>query len=207
MNKPKKRVIVYIDGFNLYFGLRAKYGGRYLWLNLQDLAKNLLKSDQELVFTKYFTTRISSPPDKQKRQSTFIEALETLEYFQIYYGYYLLNQTKCRVCGNKSYIHSEKMTDVNIAVELLTYAFHDKFDIAMLISADSDLVPLLKSLKKLYPFKRVIVTFPPKRSSKELMNVANVTIRIDRSTLSRSLFPEQVKKPDKFILHRPPTWI
>ena len=42
-------VITYIDGFNLYFGLKSERWERYLWLNVQALAENLLKPDQSLV--------------------------------------------------------------------------------------------------------------------------------------------------------------
>ena len=37
------RVIAYIDGFNLYFGLKSQGWQRYFWLNVQSLATNLLK--------------------------------------------------------------------------------------------------------------------------------------------------------------------
>lgn len=87
VNMPRcsmSRVTAYIDGFNLYFGLRAKGWRQYYWLNVQLLALNLLKPDQRLLFTKYFTSRIKDPPDKQRRQSTFIEALETLNDFRIF---------------------------------------------------------------------------------------------------------------------------
>jgi uncharacterized LabA/DUF88 family protein len=60
------RVIAYIDGFNLYFGLKSSRWDRYLWLNVQNLAGNLLKPDQTLIHTKYFTARVSSPADKVK---------------------------------------------------------------------------------------------------------------------------------------------
>lgn len=74
--KPKKeRVVVYIDGFNLYFGIIDAGFEKYKWLNLNLLSKNLLRPDQELSGIKYFTSRISNNPDKQKRQSTYIEAL------------------------------------------------------------------------------------------------------------------------------------
>ena len=86
-----KRVIAYVDGFNLYFGLKSKGWRRYYWLNIQMLAQNLLKPNQRLLLTKYFTARITGPPDKEKRQSTYIEALETLSEFQIFYGKYQLN--------------------------------------------------------------------------------------------------------------------
>lgn len=120
------RVVGYIDGFNLYFGLKASKWHRYYWLNLQLLLANLLKANQELVFTKYFTSRVSYPPDKQKRQSIFIDALETLDNFQIFYGKYQSIPRRCKKCGFKDMVPNEKMTDVNIAVEMLTDAFQDR---------------------------------------------------------------------------------
>jgi hypothetical protein len=56
-----ERVIAYIDGFNLYFGLKSKGWRRYYWLDPRALVLNLLKPTQQLVFTKYFTARITSP--------------------------------------------------------------------------------------------------------------------------------------------------
>ena len=114
-----ERIIVYIDGFNLYFGLRTKGWMRYYWLNLGKLSHNLLKSDQKLLSTKYFTSRISGPADKVKRQGIFIEALETLKNFHIFYGHYLTNTIECRKCGDIFPKPNEKMTDVNIAVEMV----------------------------------------------------------------------------------------
>jgi len=96
------RVGAFIDGFNLYYGLRTKGWRRYYWLNLQRLAENLLKPDQHLVFTKYFTARISSTPDdphKNKRQATYLDALQTLPEFHLYFGKYFVTQQKCRRCG------------------------------------------------------------------------------------------------------------
>jgi len=119
-SQVETRVLAYIDGFNLYFGLKRSRWQRYYWLNLQLLAQHLLKADQELVFTKYFTSRISCLPDKVDRQSTFIQALETLDNFQVYYGKYLAVPRKCRRCGYKDLVQNEKMTDVNIAVEMMS---------------------------------------------------------------------------------------
>lgn len=92
-----ERVIIYIDGFNLYFGLKSKGWQRYYWLNLQKLAQNLLTKNQQLITTKYFTSRISKPPEKSRRQATYIEALETLDNFRIFYGHYLINTIECQV--------------------------------------------------------------------------------------------------------------
>ena len=56
MNTHKKTVTVYIDGFNLYHGLKSQYKNKYLWLNLLELSKKLIRSPQELVKVKYFTS-------------------------------------------------------------------------------------------------------------------------------------------------------
>lgn len=120
------RVITYIDGFNLYYGLRERRWQRYYWLNIQDLARNLLKPNQSLVTTKYFTSRVSSTaknPDKSHRQKQYIEAIETLTDVQIFYGHYLEKKVACLRCGATWATHEEKMTDVNIATELMTDGF------------------------------------------------------------------------------------
>lgn len=130
-----ERVIIYIDGFNLYFGLKSKGWQRYYWLNLQKLAQNLLTENQHLITTKYFTSRISKPPEKSRRQATYIEVLETLDNFQIFYGHYLINTIECNKCGNIIPKPNEKMTDVNIAVEMLTDAFQNKFDKALIVAS------------------------------------------------------------------------
>jgi hypothetical protein len=58
----------------------------------------------------------------------------------------------------------------------------------------------------LFPEKRVIVAFPPARHSNALKLAANATLHLDRATLAQSVFPDQVIKPDGFVLHRPTEW-
>jgi uncharacterized LabA/DUF88 family protein len=202
-----ERVVAYIDGFNLYFGLRSKGWRRYYWLNIRTLAENLLKPNQRLLLTKYFTARIAGPPDKEKRQSTYIEALETLSNFQIVYGKYQLNPRQCSQCGFEDEVPNEKMTDVNIAVEILKDAYQDAFDAALLISADSDLVPPVNAVKELFPSKRVVVASPPGRYSFGLANSASRSFVISRRNIAKSLLPEEIKKADGYVLRRPSLWI
>lgn len=201
-----KRVIAYIDGFNLYYGLRAKGWKWAYWLNLRQVALHLLKPSQTLVATKYFTSIVTAPPDKNRRQATFLEALGTLPDFSIYYGHFLADTITCRQCGHTYTTHHEKMTDVNIATELLSDAFADCFDVALLISADSDLVGPIQRVRSLFPNKRVVVVFPPARHSNVLKQVTHACLHLDRATLVKSMFPDQVVKPDGFVLHRPPQW-
>ncbi|MDR3577205.1 MAG: NYN domain-containing protein [Anaerolineaceae bacterium] len=200
------RVITYIDGFNLYFGLKSSRWQRYYWLNLQLLSQNLLKPGQQLIYTKYFTSRIANPTDKRIRQTVYLEALGTLPHFSITYGKYQHNLHTCPKCGNVEIIPSEKMTDVNIAVELLGDAYENKFDTALLISADSDLTTPVQKVRQLSSKKRVISVFPPNRVSKNLEKVAVAAFQLGRATISKSLFPDEVRKADGYILKRPEKW-
>lgn len=76
---------------------------------------------------------------------------------------------------------------------------------ALLISADSDLVSLVKSVRGLFK-KKVVVAFPPKRSSVDLIQACNGYTYIGRNVLYQSLFPDELVKPDGFVLHRPEKW-
>ena len=203
------KVIAYIDGFNLFFGMRSKGWRRYYWLDPRALASNLLKPGQRLVATKYFTARISpSPhdPDKHRRQSTYLEAVDTLAQTQIFYGHYLPKRQRCFRCGASWTSHEEKMTDVNIAVEMLQDAFADAFDTALVLSADSDLTAPVEAVRGGFPKKRIVIASPPNRQSKRLESAAHATFRIGRKKLKDSQLPEQVTKADGFVLHRPASW-
>jgi len=202
------KVIVYVDGFNLYFGLKESGYKKYYWLNIRLLAEKLLMFNQELAYTKYFTARITDDPHKEKRQATYIEALETLrDYkdFDIYYGHYRKDPYKCPKCKCIYKVPNEKKTDVNIATEMLLDAFDDKFDKALLISADSDLIPPIEAIKNKYSERDVIVVFPPGRYSADLEKVTTC-FHLSRAKLAQSRFPDKVKKADGFILERPIGW-
>ena len=200
-----ERVLVYVDGFNLYFGIRDAGLGYLRWLNLKKLAENLIKPTQTLGGIKYFTSRVSNDPDKQKRQSTYIEALIT-EDVQVYYGHYQRNTTECKHCGNIWPTFNEKMTDVNIATQIIIDAYTDKYDMAMLISGDSDLVPPIRSVHNHFSQKRVFVAFPPKRHNNTVSLVAKGSLVLGRKKLSESQFESEVTKTDGYVLKKPSTW-
>jgi uncharacterized LabA/DUF88 family protein len=202
------RVLVYVDGFNFYFGLKASGYRRFYWLNVRSLAEKLLMFNQELVFTKYYTSRISDDPEKEKRQSTYLEALETLRDhndFEIYYGHYRKDPYTCPICRNIYKIPHEKKTDVNIATAMLLDAIDNKYDKALLISADSDLVPPIEAIKSRYPEKSIVVAFPPGRNSEDLKRTTQCFI-INRAKIAQSCFPDKVKRADGFILQCPIEW-
>ena len=152
-NFSPQRVTAYIDGFNLYYGLKSQGFRRYYWLDVAALCGALLQNGQNLTRTKYFTARITSPPDTRTRQSTYLEALQTRPDLEIFWGQYLIKTRTCRNCGVVDQVSEEKMTDVNIAVQILSDAFRNQFDTALILSGDSDLVPPIREVRRLFPEK------------------------------------------------------
>ncbi len=201
----KERVIVYVDGFNIYFGMLEAGYDYCKWLNLKELVLSLLKPNQEVAELKYFTSRVSNNPDKQKRQSSYIEALES-QGIRIYYGHYQKDLVECKRCGNIWPNYNEKMTDVNIATQMLVDAYQDKYDMAMLVSGDSDLVPPIRAIHDNFKQKRVFVVFPPKRFNNSVALVAKGYLTIGRKKLVDCQFPNEVKKTDGYLLRKPIEW-
>jgi uncharacterized LabA/DUF88 family protein len=158
--------------------------------------------------TKYFTAIVINDMGKQQRQTRYIEALETLNYFQVFRGEFLSGEPQeCPRCKYIIESPKEKMTDVSIAVEMLSDAYHNNFDVALLISADTDFVPVIKIIKHDYSNKRIVVCFPPERFSDHLKDIAHAYYHIGKGHFARSLLPPKVTRDDGFILERPATWI
>lgn len=205
-NTKRERVIVYVDGFNLYFGMKEAGYENCKWLDIDNLVKNLLKPNQELQKIKYFTSRVGNNPEKQKRQTTYIEALET-KNIKIFYGHYQSDRVECKRCGNIWPSYNEKMTDVNIATQMIIDAYKDIYDMAMLISGDSDLVPPMKAIHENFNNKRVFVAFPPKRHNSSVSLAAKGSLIVGRKKLVDSQFPVEVLKRDGFKLRKPSDWL
>ena len=205
----RRRVAVYIDGLNLYYGLKSKGWRRYYWLDVQRLSESLMRPYQRLQFVRYFTAELL--PDggadaRLERQNAYLQALTTLPKVDIQYGFHSAKTITCRHCGETIRTYEEKMTDVNIAVALLQDAHDDLYDAAILISADSDLTAPIQVVRQKYANKRVIVRFPPNRISQDLRAAASGSSRIGRDLLRDNQLPDPVAKPDGYPVHKPAHW-
>lgn len=204
---PEDRVIAYVDGFNLYFGMRSQRLQHLYWLDIPSVVRRLLERREVLIATKYFTSRVSGPPDKGQRQNEYLEALQTLPSFQMFFGVYQTHDRACGNCGTVHQEHNEKQTDVNIAVALLTDAYRDLFDTAVLVTADADLVPAVAAIRQLFPQKRIIAMFPPGRGSIRLAQEVHGKRRIRQWVLQACQLPDEVAGLDNFPRRRPPEWM
>ncbi len=147
---PTMRMYVYVDGFNLYYGCLK--GSPYKWLNLQKLSQ-LLFPNHTVAKIKYFTAPIKirendRDHDKPNRQQIYLRALRTIPDLEIIQGTFLSHVVNMRYADGTGYARviktEEKGTDVNIASHLINDGRKGEYDIAVVISNDSDLVEPVK---------------------------------------------------------------
>lgn len=201
-----ERVAVYIDGYNLYFGLNDKGWRRYLWLDLVAFARRLVREGQDLVAVKYFTARVGVPRDSARRQGIFLDALRVRGGLEIILGNFIYSPNSCTACGGTSDRREEKQTDVNIAVQMLLDAEEDLYDIAILVSGDSDQVPTVKAIRARHPGRKVVIAFPPMRVSKDLQAVAAAHFVLGRKHFAEAQLPQFVQGDNGYLLFQPAEW-
>jgi len=202
------RIIFLFDGFNLYHALEANPNyHKFKWLNLRNLSNLFLRKSEQLEGIYYFTSLVPWSADKQNRHKIYIRALRHMGVRPIY-GAFRRRTKKCRAqCKLEFETYEEKMTDVNIAVHLLRWAVEDKFDTAVLITGDSDLVPAVEAVKDLYAEKRVNVIIPIGRRANLLKAACDESFKIKVKHLASSQFPDVVDLGGGVSVSRPPTWI
>jgi len=206
------RTSLYIDGFNLYY--RALKNSPYKWLDLKELARNLLQSHHTITRIKYFTAMVSGITDPRRpiRQKTYIRALKShIAEFSAYYGHFLSHEISCPLSpltNPPRFVRvmktEEKGSDVNLAVHLLNDAWLDSYDCAVVSSNDSDLAEPLRLVReqnnKLIGLISPIIHGHP---SRELQQHAHFVKRIRRGVLKVSQLPSPI--PGTRI-RKPPSW-
>lgn len=203
---PIERVAAYIDGFNLYFGIRAD-GRRHLWLDLEGLVRSLLKPHQQLVLVRYFTAPVRNDPSALSRQQLYLNALDAhSSVLEVRLGRFQQKSKRCRSCGSSWPEYEEKESDVALGAALVGDGARRLFDTAMIVSADSDMVSAVRELKGLRPGVRVIAAFPPNRNSSELKRACDAYIRIGAAKIRQAQLPETVTTADGHSIDRPDHW-
>lgn len=190
------RTRVYVDGFNLYYG--ALKGTPYKWLDLAQLCKLLLSPKNHVDRIYYCTARVSARDGdvgQPRRQEVYLRALRTIPNLSIVEGAFLSTQTKMRLVTPlpngarfaKVIKTEEKGSDVNLASLMLRDAYLDRFDVAVLISNDSDLSLPLQIVRGEIG-KMVGILNPHKRPSLELNKHRDFYKRIRSGVLKQSQF-------------------
>lgn len=201
-----KKVIFFIDGFNLYHAIANKTYRQYKWLNLNRLAYHFINKSEKIENIYYFTALTQWNPHKVKRHKIYIKALES-EGVKTVYGQFKKKTKKCRICHQMFETFEEKQTDVNIAIYLFKLAIENKYDRAFLISGDSDLIPAISAIKASFPQKEISVIIPIRGRAFELKNACDSHVQMKEKHLKMNQFPREIRLPDGSKINCPSTWL
>lgn len=192
------RASVYVDGLNLYYA--ALKGTPYKWLNVRRLARLLLPNDR-IHRIRYFTSlpvyvRGEKQPKGQRVQA-YIRALETLPGLSVHYGSSRRDGERLQGSGvgSEGYenvvVRQEKGSDVNLASFLLADGFRGDYEVAVVVSNDSDLALPMRLVRSRLQLP-VGLLKPSPRFANELVRAASFHKPIRDGVLAASQFPPQL---------------
>jgi uncharacterized LabA/DUF88 family protein len=217
-----KRVSFLIDGFNLYHSLRdlqRMTGKSVKWLDLkrlcsgyiQNVKTGLGQSDRVDIATIHYFSAVAehlkaSKPDVPQRHDLYLNALRSTGVVD-HLGQFKRKTRACKACGAEIVYHEEKETDVAIGLALLEVFARNECDAAVIVSGDTDLIPAVRSVKKLFGgAKKVGVAFPFNRRNNEPQNYADFYFNIKQKEIERAQLPNPVVLPDGTKLQKPKSW-
>lgn len=149
----KKRVASFIDGFNLYHAIVDLKQNYLKWLNLWSLSEAFIKPTQDTLHNVYYFTAFATWLDgSYRRHQSYVKAIKSVGVSTIL-GHFKEKNKQCVNCKAKWVTHEEKESDVNFAAYFLHLAHLDMFDKALLVTADSDLCPVIDLVLKHFPEK------------------------------------------------------
>lgn len=206
----KQKVIVYVDGYNFYYGLRngkAQWRRAY-WLDVVEFFERMMQADQELVEVNYYSSRPVDDPQAYDNQDEFFSANKLNPKFKLHLGRYKKKKFKCQNCGFRNKTYEEKETDVHVATGMLVDVFLHRCDVTIIVSADSDMIPSVEAIKSFAPQHPVIAFIPPTQHSYALVGKCDTTVYLEqyRARFMQALLPEEIAMPNGHILHCPSNW-
>ncbi len=169
----KERVAIFIDGSNLYHNLR-----RYkIQANFESLIQTL-ENRREIVKIYYYTALLHRDFDENKynKHKKFLQYLAQIPKMNI-----VLCDLKKVISHDGSINFTIKGDDVYLATDLISQAYENSYDIAIIVSGDEDFIPAIKVVQK--RGKKVINAFFPKSSSYSLRMCCDGSINIKKALL------------------------
>jgi uncharacterized LabA/DUF88 family protein len=140
-----KRVAVYIDGSNLYYKLKNCEIKNITYFGYAALSQWLAR-ERKIIAKRYYIGVVRSKEGdakSKKMQESQVKLFNHLqskkEKFNVQRGYLMKNDG----------VFHEKGVDVKIAVDMLVGAYENLYDVAILVSSDTDLIPVIQKVKQL----------------------------------------------------------
>ncbi|WP_129774839.1 NYN domain-containing protein [Peristeroidobacter soli] len=199
------KVSFYVDGFNLYHAISKLQRPELKWLNLRVLAASFLEKQDTLVGVTYFTAPMVWNADKYQRHREYITAL-VAQRVAVVESRFLKSKKYCNGFARYCDFYEEKQTDVAFAVRVLTDAHLGVMDRAILVTADSDQIPLVRQLVESFPALAVHIAAPPgrMREARDLCKAASHRSEISEGRLATCLMPRNVTDETGRVVARCP---
>jgi len=203
------KINIYIDGFNLYYG--SLKGTPYNWLDLRKMCKQIFPKDK-INQIKYFIARVAArphDPNQPIRQETYFRALRTIDNLEIIEGRFLTKPVEMPSQSNprkmlKVIKTEEKGSDVNLGVHMLRDGYNREYELAVMITNDSDLLEPMRIVQEELKLPVGIVN-PQKRVSFHLKQGAHFIKHIRPNILKTCQFPSRLKD-DVGSFYKPKSW-
>lgn len=198
--------IVYVDGFNLYYG--ALRGTRYRWLDLEAFSRqSLSREHHDVVAVKFFTAKVrghAGNPDAHIRQALYWRALRTTPIVEVIEGHFLVHRKRMPLCdppvGGPRTVEvwrtEEKGSDVNLAAHLLLDAFERRMEAAVIVSNDSDLALPIRAAREKFRIVVGILNPNQKHPAVKLGEAADFVHAIQPRVLRRAQFAVRMRDAD-----------
>ncbi len=190
--------MVYVDSFNLYYGALKR--SSFKWLDLEKLFSLVLPRN-DIRAIKYFTAKMESTTHKPSRatnQQLYLRALGTLPHVEIHFGRFLTTTTRAALVDPTARPRTvevikteEKGSDVNLGTHLLLDAFDNAFDLAVVVSNDSDLLLPIQLVRGRFK-KRVGILNPHRKPAQSLKLNSDWMWPLRQGPLSAAQFPDEL---------------
>jgi len=209
------RVVFLVDGFNLYHSLRS--AERLLrkptrWLDLRALCDSYLyilgggaTLDAVYYFSAYAHHREAVSPGAVRRHQAYVAAIASTGVIP-QLGQFKCKDLRCPSCGSGVRRYEEKETDVAVAAKLLELVVTGACDTAVIVSGDTDLIPAIRTARRLRPDKKLCVAFPHGRANDAFRGEAHMCFKIRATQYARFQLPDPVVLPDGQTITKPASW-
>lgn len=209
--QPKLRVQCFIDGYNLYHGIDEAGDPTGHWVDLKKLCKRYLPSTAEIIDVFWFSAQPSHLSKSINDNYTSYSKALSMSGVSLVSGRFKRKPAKCEGasgCGMNFFKHEEKESDVNLAISLVANACNDKFDIGVVITADSDLCPPIRFVRDNFPEKELWLFAPPGRIKRanDLCVISTKSLEINAKALRACLMRDDFYEQGQLVASRPQAW-
>lgn len=203
------RGALYIDGFNLYHAVDELGVPHYKWCNFWKLAELVARGHaQEVTRVVFCTAYFKGDHGKRVRHEALVNAQEIMGV-STKLGHTTTEPMKCKSpnCGHKWDQPREKETDINLSLSLFSDACDNVYDVAFLLTADTDQAATISFFRNKFPNKKVINVIPPGRApSQHLADLSHGRVKLTANHFDECALPEVIMKDGFKTIYRPPEY-